>query len=167
MKFNLKNDPRRTARYHKVNPHLVLPDHEWSVWLDGNIRPMVKQAEVIEWMENRHYGAMMHSLNRKCIYDEMDACIARKKESPEVIKTVFDRYKSECVPINIQVHQTGAMIRRNIKAVHRFNDEWWEEIRFYSKRDQLSFDYLRWKNNFDITNLKPDWYKIAEHLYKD
>lgn len=162
-----ETDMRRTARFHKVNPHIVLPDHEWSVWMDGNIKPMVRQNEIIEWMGNKHFGAMIHGLKRRCLYDEMDAVIERKKESSVIVKRVFERYKDEGVPKNITIHATGALVRRNMEAVRNFGELWWEEIRFYSKRDQLSFDYLRWKHNFDVVDLKTDWYQIDQHEYKD
>ena len=27
-------------------------------------------------------------------------------------------------------------------------EDWWSEIKYNSKRDQLSFNYIAWKNNF-------------------
>ena len=29
-------------------------------------------------------------------------------------------------------------------------EEWWNEIKYYSKRDQLSFNYVAWNQNFNF-----------------
>ena len=166
LEWEHESDPRRTSRYHKINSGLVLPTHDWSVWLDGNIRPMVRQKEVIEWMNNRHFATIPHML-RNCLYDEMVACMDRKKESKDMIEKIFNRYKTQGVPPNLGLHATGVLIRRFFPSVVSFCTEWWKEVAKYSKRDQLSFDYIRWKRNFEVATLKSDWYKLNKHQHME
>ena len=35
-------------------------------------------------------------------------------------------------------------------------EDWWLEIKHNSRRDQLSFNYIAWKNNFNFEYLKGD-----------
>jgi hypothetical protein len=43
------------------------------------------------------------------------------------------------------------MVRKNIKNVNNFNNTWWEEIKSFSGRDQLSQVYSSWKTETPIT----------------
>jgi len=51
----------------------------------------------------------------------------------------------------------GVIIRKHnesdcIKAM----EDWWSEIKYHSKRDQLSFNYVAWKNDFKFNYLDGD-----------
>jgi len=35
-------------------------------------------------------------------------------------------------------------------------EDWWTEIKYGSRRDQLSFDYVAWKNEFEYRFLEGD-----------
>jgi hypothetical protein len=35
-------------------------------------------------------------------------------------------------------------------------EDWWTEIKYNSKRDQLSFNYIVWKNKFNFVYLQGD-----------
>ena len=35
-------------------------------------------------------------------------------------------------------------------------EDWWTEIKYGSRRDQLSFNYIAWKNNFKFNYLEGD-----------
>ena len=154
--------PVKTARFHKIMAHNVLPDHKWSVWIDGHLTPKVRQSEVVDWMNNNVFGCMMHQ-DRNCIYDEMSEVLDLKIEDEYVIKDVFNRYKKESVPTNYGLHRTGVLVRKNVPIVQKFNELWWNEVFKNSKRDQLSFDYIRWKLNFVVTELNISWYKQDTH----
>lgn len=40
--------------------------------------------------------------------------------------------------------------RHNEPALVRVMEDWWYFLENYSRRDQLSFVYVLWKNGFDI-----------------
>ena len=49
------------------------------------------------------------------------------------------------------------MLRRhNEKDVIDTMEMWWEEIKYGSRRDQLSFNYCAWKSNLNFVYLKGD-----------
>ena len=35
-------------------------------------------------------------------------------------------------------------------------ETWWNEIKYNSKRDQLSFNYIAWKNNLKFNYIEAD-----------
>ena len=58
----------------------------------------------------------------------------------------MNRYKSEGFPVNYGLVQTNVMIRRhNDQYSKDLMEKWWSELKDYSHRDQLSFNYALWK----------------------
>ena len=53
---------------------------------------------------------------------------------------------NENFPRNTNLVQSGVLLRKhnNDKCIFMMN-KWWEMIKNYSKRDQLSFNYVFWK----------------------
>jgi len=49
-------------------------------------------------------------------------------------------------------------------------EKWWKEIENYSYRDQLSFNYIKWKNKINVKFISKrfalDYFKITRHLKK-
>jgi hypothetical protein len=45
----------------------------------------------------------------------------------------------------------GILRRHNRPDLIRAMEDWWDEIVHYSKRDQLSFSFVAWKNNTSYT----------------
>ena len=51
----------------------------------------------------------------------------------------------------------GVTLRRhNEKDCIKVMEDWWKEIRYGSKRDQLSFNYVAWKNKFKFNYMNSD-----------
>jgi len=60
-------------------------------------------------------------------------------------------YRLEGYPERNGLAASGLMIRNhNSKKVDEFMNRWWEEIRLKSKRDQLSFNYVLWKQPISV-----------------
>jgi hypothetical protein len=64
-----QNDPRLTAKYPKINPHKILPEYNYWIWIDGNIKP----AKSIRWFlaqVREHDAASKIHPARNCAYVE-------------------------------------------------------------------------------------------------
>ena len=46
--------------------------------------------------------------------------------------------------------------KHNEIDVIEISEDWWEEVKSGSRRDQLSFNYVAWKNNFNIKYMDGD-----------
>ena len=70
----LYTDNTRTARKHKLLPHRLFPNHEYSLWLDGNIKVRDDVNELLTYLDDCNYPTYDHLQNkldpRGCIYDE-------------------------------------------------------------------------------------------------
>lgn len=151
--YNLDNI--RIARYVKTHPHLLLKEYKHSIFIDANV---LFKKSIIEWinvyLKNSNILTSAHPL-RDCIYDEGEECIIVKKDDATVIKKQLDKYKELGYPSNNGLIMSNVMYRINCDEINKLNDEWWNEIKNNSRRDQLSFNYVCYKNRikYDISPL--------------
>lgn len=123
----------------KICPHLFLPEHERSVWIDGHLVP-----NNLPLLNRAGYWVMKHP-TRSCIYQEAQECITLRKDNPGTINEQMMRYRMEGYPVNNGLSATGVLIRDNTGANRAFGEFWWHQVRTGSVRDQLSFNYSAWK----------------------
>jgi hypothetical protein len=149
-------DNRKKARYIKTNPHIVLPEHDISLWVDHCFKPKFNNAinliELLLFTENKNIMIFKHSF-RSCLYDEAKKIIKEKLDLPEIVNNQILKYRKEGFPSNIGLFETGFIVRRNNDKVNKFNELWWEEIKRGSGRDQLSNMYAAWKTSLKIDRI--------------
>jgi hypothetical protein len=146
-------DNRKKARYIKLNPHLVLPPHDISIWIDHCLEPIFK--DVIELLKYLNFGnssimCFPHP-ERDCLYDEGQVVLKLKLDTPEIVNTQMNRYHSMSFPRNYGLFENGFIVRRNNLKSKMFNETWWKEISKNSGRDQLSQMFVSWSIGVDIT----------------
>ena len=168
------NDSNRNAKKYKVLPHRYLNDYDWSVWIDGNIKII---SDIRLLCKGDLYKLYDHMLvgeydRRNCIYDEAQTIlnfgkinserypekgIKNWKDNPKLIVDQMNRYLSEGYPKQNGLSTTPIMVRNHMDDnVINHNEDWWSEIKHNSKRDQLSFNYIAWKNQFNFVYLEGD-----------
>tara|TARA_X000001388_G_C2222537_1_gene119812 strand:+ start:111 stop:776 length:666 start_codon:yes stop_codon:yes gene_type:complete len=166
-------DPRRTARYHKIMSQDVLPEHDYSVWFDGSMLPKVSIRDLVNWVKNKNvdYCARPHP-GWNCIYTESmrirelnGQYFKLSDDEVQKIDDVHNRYVEEKFPRNYGLHETGVLVRKNCNEVHNYNKMWWKEVKENSVRDQLSFDYIRWKTKKEITDIARVWFEQVQHKH--
>jgi len=155
-------DSRRIARYVKINSHLVLPEHEYSVWIDHCYLPKTDNfSKLIK--ENPHNKVLCYTHDqRKCIYEESIKVLQDKLDYPNLVNEQMERYRRDNFPKNQGLFDTGFTIRKNSDKVKLFNETWWNEIVKGSARDQLSQVYSAWKTNTNIMG-----FKIGLNIYNN
>jgi hypothetical protein len=172
-------DPVRNARYYKIMAHQVLPEYEQSVWIDGN---MIVKGNVDVWVKKylsfSHFATFDHSkqkrrifkffwiqdkaLARDCIYDELQQLVTRTEKGMymddiETMKKQVAKYQEEGYPKHNGLAVTMIMLRNHHdKKVIELMEAWWREIEHGSRRDQLSLNYVAWKQNYPITYISGD-----------
>lgn len=155
---NIINSPRKLARYYKINSHLVLPEHDVSLWLDA--RFIIKEDAVEKFVKQYRKNDISCFYypydKRHCAYDEAEACLESRLNGKHLIHKQVAKYKSEGFPEQYGLYATGIMIRRNNEDVKRFNEVWWNEVRDFSERDQISQCYASWKTGVSITAINSD-----------
>lgn len=147
---NIDIDDTRKARYHKIFPNKILSKYDYSIWIDANIDVLDDSLEksILNLIkENALIGVVPH-FERNCIYQEGKACIDIEKESSEIVLQQMAFLKKENYPKNNGLYETNILFRKhNEKLIFDTMDDWWQMVKKFSKRDQLSFNYVLWKNN--------------------
>lgn len=140
----------KQQRIIKICPHRYLPNYDISIWIDGSILICGNLLDFISQYDldaNPIYSRIHPT--RKCIYDEADACIGLKKDRIDTIQNQISKYKNENYPKNIGMVETGILLRKhNDKKCMMIDNAWAVELLNNSCRDQLSFNYICWKNKF-------------------
>jgi hypothetical protein len=156
----------KKQRYVKINPHLLLSDYDVSIWVDGNVTIKSNLNEFLSKFLRSDYSIYVpkHPA-RDCIYSESKAVVAMKKDTKANVTPQIERYKKEGFPKNYGLLQSNIMLRvHNNEDCIRFMEQWFEELKNGSHRDQLSFNYVAWKNEdikvfyLDKTIYKSQWF---------
>lgn len=161
-------DSTRNARKYKILPHRWFPNYEYSLWIDGNILIQEDINELVpEYLKDSNLAVHDHNLNvldpRNCVYQEAEVIFyfgkknGNYKDDPIIIKDQMERYIKDQYPLNNGLAVTMQLLRRhNKKDCIKAMEQWWEEIKYGSKRDQLSFNYSMWKTNTPFVYLMGD-----------
>jgi len=144
------DDPIRTARLYKLHPHLLFPDYDWSIWVDGSLLITDDLIKLInETIQNKAVFGIYKHAKRNCLYQAAQNCIDKDKDSRIIIEKQIDTYKSYGYPQNNGLVASGVMVRKhNDPQIINLMNNWWNEINNHSRRDQISFNYVCWKMHF-------------------
>lgn len=131
----------------KICPHKYLPEYSLSVWVDGSVK---LTGDINKFIHGKCQDGIIfipQHPKRKCIYKEEEAVIGIKKDKKANTWPQILRYQKEGFPKDYGLVQSNIVIRKhNDPKCVEFMDHWWNEVRRGSHRDQLSFDYVRWKH---------------------
>ena len=131
----------------KICPHKYLPEYSLSVWVDGCMKLVGDLNPFIKNECGDNIISIPKHPKRTCIYKEEEAVVQIKKDKKANTWPQILRYKKEGFPSNYGLVQSNIVVRRhNDPRCASFMDDWWSEVKNGSKRDQLSFDYVRWKH---------------------
>lgn len=134
----------KKQRYIKINHHKVLPEYDLTIYIDASMEIIKDLGELIDI--NYDFIACKHPF-RNCIYDECAAVVKGKRDTIENVNRVYTKYQSENYPAHNGLIETGFMIRKNTPYVNEIMESWWDEVLNYSHRDQLSLNYVLWKQS--------------------
>lgn len=166
-----ESDKIRNARWHKTHPHILFPKYSESVWVDGTIN-IPSKSLFKRFAETKQDILIPIHFVRTCIYEECATCIECKKDSKNNIDKVIRFLDKNKMPKNYGLLETNIIFRRhNNKIIKKIDEEWWNMIKKYSYRDQLSMTYVLWKNGIIIDDIAiPNnrftkrEYSVAEHI---
>ena len=141
------------SRFVKMQPHEVLQDYEYSVWIDANIQ-ITKDSFYIRIKELINNGCLIGQVNhsfpfRDCIYEEISACIGKGRISLCNGLRQFRKLKKQKYPKHFGLYENNLLLRKhNDKIVVRISNSWWQSFLCGAKRDQFSLMPIYWRENF-------------------
>ena len=175
--LSLYKDSNRNAKKYKLLPHRYLSEYEYSLWIDGNFTVVGNIDILVEkYLKDSNIAFFNHQNTaldpRSCIYQEAltilnfgainmqktpERGMLNYKDDPEIIQNQIQRYQKEGYPANNGLIKGGIILRRhNEKDVINAMESWWEEVKYNSKRDQLSFNYVAWLHNLKFNYIEGD-----------
>ena len=145
----------KQQRVVKACPHRYLGEYDATLWVDGNIDvncDVVKFAKGYD-LTNAPVWTRKHPA-RDCIYEEAKAVLRLKKDVRANVDPQMEKYRNESFPKKFGLFETCIILRVNSPETQVFGNMWAREIMEGSHRDQLSFDYCRWKTGTEVGALK-------------
>lgn len=143
----LMSDPMRDSRLPKILPHLFLPPHDWSVWVDGNAGLEVEPGELVEMMLHPDVAVARHP--RQPLRSEFKAVVDRglveRGDAGRHMAALERRTLPEAPVLDSTLYACTVVLRRNDPHVNAFNERWWALYCAGARRDQLSFPEAYWE----------------------
>ncbi|MCL2112636.1 MAG: DUF616 domain-containing protein [Streptococcaceae bacterium] len=157
LKFS-KLDSIRNARWHKLHAHELFPEYGESLWIDGNINVLSEEffSKMNELNDSEFIASARHE-SRDNLFDELNECIIQRKDISKTMR--MQKQKMKATGFNgIYAHgnffETNVLLRKqHDKRCIRLMQDWWYWIENYSYRDQLSFTFVLWDNNYSASFL--------------
>ena len=118
-----KTNPRLRARRHKLLPHQLFPEAEYTLWVDGCLTPWGDPRDLVKKYLKNHDICLFRHMERHCVYQELEACLKLRKDHPQVMRAQVDRYRREGYPYNNGLAETTAVLRRHTPELNQFNEQ--------------------------------------------
>lgn len=142
----------KKQRYIKLFPHLYFKNYNLSIYIDATF---IIKGDLNEFLlriiSPKYYLYGLEHPERNSIFKEFEAVSLYKKEKKNIITQLYKRYAKEKFPDNLGLIESCLLIRKhnNPDCINIMN-LWYKEIIQYSHRDQLSFNYIKWKKNINM-----------------
>ncbi len=152
-------DPRLLSRYPKMHPHLLLPEYDASLWIDGNIE--ITDGSVYDVLRRKAESGVLYSgvrhPSRDCVYSEAWMCF-------KMGYLDIPGYLRVCAFLLLHGQRRhGGLVENNLifrrhndPRVIRLDELWWSMLFRLSRRDQLSFPWCLEKCGIPFNPLLPD-----------
>lgn len=148
MKYD---DVTKNSRFYKIIGDDILNVYDFLIWHDANIQMNHKEIQsLISKSKESLLTTFIHP-DRNCFYCEAIACIKKDKDfSLKILKQVIYCF-FRGMPAKNEMYSTGILIK-NLK----FKDSnilsfWWDETLKFSRRDQLSLAFTKFKTKTYIS----------------
>jgi len=141
------DNPAKDNRFYKLQPHVHFPG-EVTVYMDACMKLWTHPRELLHFYASRapmtpiNLYAIEHPLGHT-LPMEFDWVQEKGFVKPDVLQAMRERY------MHVPQDQIGieARLLIHMGGEHKFFDTWWNEVREYAHRDQISFHYARHHTN--------------------
>lgn len=179
LNFSNQREIIKRQRYYKIHPHLFFQNYDLSIYFDTKY---TVQGNLDEFLlriltDNISIYVLEHP-EVNTIHNEFERVLITKKDTIEKIMSIEKRYNRSHFPDNNGLSENCLIVRKHnqIKCVN-FMNKWFNEIKQFSHRDQLSFNYILWKNdnkdvkyipkNFALQYLKQKSNHLHNYVFKN
>lgn len=149
-------DPTRMNRYCKINSHKLFPEYNMSIYMDGCIQLKNNVDTICEKNLWSDIGlTVVSKTGYKDTYSEAAHKMGQDVDDPKLIYNQIKAYWESGLPKGYGSWYCTLLIRRhNSLKCRKIMSDWWGEVSRYSRRDQLSFPYVLWKNGICANDIE-------------
>ena len=134
-------------RFHKILPHIVLPEYTESLYIDANIN--ILTPYIFEQIESLKQDLIfpVHSCFSS-VYQEYQWIVSKRLDR---IEELVDLVRKAGFPEDYGFCENNIIYRKHQKTdIIDIMNEWWEYVRDYCRRDQASLTYVLWKHHIKL-----------------
>jgi lipopolysaccharide biosynthesis glycosyltransferase len=171
---NTQSSATRTNRWCKMHPHVLFPEYEESIYVDGNIN--ILSDYIFNQITKRGARVLLpEHFARNCIYKEIETLLRSRRISSEdksVLVTHRQFLEQEGFPEEFGLSENNLIYRRHHDdSIVKLMRAWWDMYGKYSSRDQTVLAYVFWKNELSLrahmfvncrVNFKDFW--VVKHV---
>jgi hypothetical protein len=150
----------------KIHPHLLFPNHTYSVYVDGNIGVKSSLTQLV--MDTMRQGviAMYQHFSRKCLYDEARELAMLGHDWVWRIDRQVTSYKERGYPEQMGLFEASVIIRNHHDPrLIQLMEAWWQELVHGVRRDQISLGFLSWRLGIPIVDLGDSDPRHSQRLF--
>lgn len=140
-------------RYCKLLPHLLFSDYRYSIYIDGNIKPMTDLYPFVAALGGKFFGAFSHE-GQPCAYIWGDRLVELNLADAKLWEKQKQKYQAEGFPQNYGYIKGGVLVREHNRPLCiKVMQTWWQQYTTYVKRDQQGLVYSLWKNGLTLNDI--------------
>lgn len=136
-------DSVRSARFVKVRGQSLLADYDESLWIDNAVLLRVTPETILDaWLADTDLAMPRHSF-RTTVLGEFDAVVTSGFDDPARVFEQLIHYSTlQAGALSEVPYWTAILARRHVPVVDEAMQVWWEHLLRYSRRDQLSINFV-------------------------
>ena len=152
---------RLANRFNKMLYYRSLAPEGFSVYVDGNVRPIESLAPLFRaFRESDTDMGMYRHYARASVHEEAKACLHRNKiDNPAALEEELKLYEDAGFPDSDGMWEGSVIFKRHHSPrLLAAMEEWWELYSRFQTRDQFSLPFVIWKHGltvFDLDDHKP------------
>lgn len=147
-------DKTKKNRYCKINAHKIFTQYKYSIYFDGSIRLKSNIVEKIDDLPPLTRIMALSSTQINCVYMEAMRAIELGRVNKEITMKQVEKYWLEGMPPNFGSVACGLLIREHNNPIcKKIMEDWWQQVKQFSRKDQISFPYVIWKNKYLMSDI--------------
>lgn len=156
----------RSARHYKLRGDESLAGFDETLWLDNTVGLHVHPNEILDaWLADADIAMPLHSY-RYDVAAEFEQIAAVGYDDPTRVYEQLQHYLAIAPEVLDQrPFWTALLARRNTAAVRAFGDLWMDHVLRYSRRDQLSVNFVAAGLDLDIAAIAIDNFNSDLHSW--
>ena len=160
--------PQYRARFHKIDPYNIIhcEEYDFTIWVDASMTLLADPMDLIKLLGDKDLMTFRHR-HRNTLEEEGKAVVQLKGQDPRAIEQQIQFYRQGGYNDTVPLPETGLIVRRVNEQVRKFNQRWWDQIKLFSVRDQMSFGFSAWKTGLKVGffpgHVRSEKYNILHH----